>query len=269
MICPMIASRANQKSNDAIKVKIIRIAQNRTPQTHFWATLIRPGKVIIKAIDAIKRRTNGKKKRSPIKLWAKWTAELLTTACKSKIKKFKLDEDPLQRRNYCLVFIESLEMILSQYKETCELLIYYPTIGREYIKHYVNKAISILLSTNIDVHSRKSIAEFPGDGVKRISKLQSYCSKMTSADKSRYDRLLQRVTYKWEESAINYIKILQNTQALSVSVGNSYSEDQLMHIFLDNFLPGAKYSAQISSHQAKLRREGKFTDQKYLSISYL
>ena len=40
-----------------------------------------------------------------------------------------------------------------------------------------------------------------------------------------------------------------------------------MRIFLDNFHQGGKYSAQISSHQAELRREKHFTDQKYLSIS--
>ena len=39
-----------------------------------------------------------------------------------------------------------------------------------------------------------------------------------------------------------------------------------MHIFLDNFHQGGKYSAQIASHQAELRKEETFTDQKYLSI---
>ena len=68
---------------------------------------------------------------------------------------------------------------------------------------------------------------------------------------------------------MNYIKILQNAQAFSVSVGNTYSEDQQMHIILDNFHQGGNYSAQLASHQAELRREGKFTDQKSLSISYL
>ena len=42
-----------------------------------------------------------------------------------------------------------------------------------------------------------------------------------------------------------------------------------MHIFLDNFHQGREYSSQISSHQAQLRRDGKFTDQKSLFISYL
>ena len=37
---------------------------------------------------------------------------------------------------------------------------------------------------------------------------------------------------------MNYINIFQNAQTLSVSVENTYSEDQLMHIFLDKFHQG-------------------------------
>ena len=42
-----------------------------------------------------------------------------------------------------------------------------------------------------------------------------------------------------------------------------------MHTFLDNFHQGGKYSTQIASHQAELRREEKFIDQKSLNISSL
>ena len=42
-----------------------------------------------------------------------------------------------------------------------------------------------------------------------------------------------------------------------------------MHTFLDNFHQGGKYSAQIASHQAELRREEKFIDQKSFNISSL
>ena len=84
---------------------------------------------------------------------------------------------------------------------------------------------------------------------------------MTFADKSRYDRTFQQVTHKGGESAINYIQRFHNAHALSISVGNSYSEDQLMHTFLDNFEKGGKYSSQIASHQAELRREETFIDQ--------
>ena len=131
------------------------------------------------------------------------------------------------------------------------------------------KAIRNLLRDNIDVHNRRFIAEFPKYGIKCIEKLQTNCANMTFADKSRYDRTFQQVTHKGGESAINYIKRFQNAHALSVSVGNSYSEDQLMHTFLDNFHQGGKYSAQLASYQAELRREEKFTDQKYLKVSSL
>ena len=98
-------------------------------------------------------------------------------------------------------------------------------------------------------------SDFPKYGVKCIEKLKSHCTNTTFADKSRYDRNFQPVTHKGGEFAINYIKRFQNAHALSVSVGNSYSEDQLIHTFLDNFHQGGKYSAQIASHQAELRRE--------------
>ena len=68
---------------------------------------------------------------------------------------------------------------------------------------------------------------------------------------------------------MNYIKIFKNAHDLYISVINSYSEDQLMHTFLDNFHQGGRYSAQIPSHKAELRREENFTDKKSLNISSL
>ena len=78
---------------------------------------------------------------------------------------------------------------------------------------------------------------------------------MTFSDKSRYYSTFQQVTDKRGESTINYIKIFQNAHDSSVSAGNSYNEDQLMHTFLNNFHQGRQYSAQIAIHQAELRRE--------------
>ena len=71
-----------------------------------------------------------------IKLRTRLTAKLLTTAFKSKIIRFKMDEDPLQRRIYFLTFVESLEMIFLQYTETCEVIIDYPKIGGDDIEDY-------------------------------------------------------------------------------------------------------------------------------------
>ena len=55
-------------------------------------------------------------KEDPIRLCATLTEKLLTTAYKSKIIRFKIDEDPLQRRIYLLTFVDSLDMIFSQYR---------------------------------------------------------------------------------------------------------------------------------------------------------
>ena len=112
------------------------------------------------------------------------------------------------------------------------------------------------------------ISKFPGDGINFISKLQSHCANMTFAEKRRYGRPFHQVTNKIWQLSMNYIKIFQNTRALSISVGSSYSEDQLMHIFLDNFHLSGKYTAHITRHQADLRKEEKFTDQKYSSITF-
>ena len=101
----------------------------------------------------------------------------------------------------------------------------------ENVKDYAKQAIRKLLHANSDVHSRRLIAEFPKDGIKCLEKLQSHCANMTFADKSRYDRTFQQVTHKGGEYAINYIKIFQNTQALSVSVGNSYAETDNACVF--------------------------------------
>ena len=61
-----------------------------------------------------RRRKNKKNpKKDLIRLCATLTAKLLTTAYKSKIIRFKLDEDPLQRRIYFLIFIDSLNMVFS------------------------------------------------------------------------------------------------------------------------------------------------------------
>ena len=41
----------------------------------------------------------------------------------------------------------------------------YPNIGGKDIKYHVKKANTNLLHENIDFHSSRLIAEFPGDGV--------------------------------------------------------------------------------------------------------
>ena len=92
--------------------------------------------------------------------------------------------------------VESLEVIFSQYKETCEVLLDYPKIGGEDIKDFAQTSIMNLLYSNINVHSRSLIYEFLGNAVKYISKLQSHCANMTFSDRIRYAIIFQQVTHK-------------------------------------------------------------------------
>ena len=110
--------------------------------------------------------------------------------------RFKLDEDPLHRRIYFLTFIDSLNMVFSQYRETYEVLRDDPKLEGENIKEYAKMAIRNLLHANSCVNSSILIAEFPEDGIKCKEKLQSHCANMNFADKSRYDRTFQQVTHK-------------------------------------------------------------------------
>ena len=74
----------------------------------------------------------------------------MMTVFKSKIIRLKMNEDPLQLWIYFLKFVESLEMIFSQYTETCEVIIDYSKIGGDDIEDYAKQAIRNLLHANID-----------------------------------------------------------------------------------------------------------------------
>ena len=94
-----------------------------TRNIHRQAILIRLMTVTTYASDV---KTISIRKTDQIKLCARLMAKFLTTAYKSNIIRLKMDEDTLQRRIYFLTFVESLELILSQNTETCEVLLDYP-----------------------------------------------------------------------------------------------------------------------------------------------
>ena len=63
------------------------------------------------------RKRKSHQKKDPIKLCSCLIGKLLTKVYKSKIIRFKLDEDPLQLRIYFLTFVESLMMIFPSIKK--------------------------------------------------------------------------------------------------------------------------------------------------------
>ena len=190
-----LSSDSRAKKKKITKKKRVVSIGRMTCQTHLRATtLILPMTVIT---DASNAKISNIGEKDAIRLCATLTAKFLTTAYKSKIIRFKMDEDPLQRRVYFLTFVESLEILFSQYTETCEVILDDPKIGgNDVIEDYAKKAIINHLHANIDVHSRRLIAEFPKYGIKCIEKLPSHCANMTFSDKIRYARTFQQVTHK-------------------------------------------------------------------------
>ena len=134
MIRLMIANTADLKARDVINRKIVGNAWNMTHQNHCWVTMIHSTKSDYKRKKC--NKNNSHRKKNPVKLCTNLIAKLLMTAYKPNIIKFKMDEDPLQLRIYFLTFVESPEMILYQYKETCEVILDYPKIGGENIKDF-------------------------------------------------------------------------------------------------------------------------------------
>ena len=82
------------------------------------------------------------------------------------------------------IYNESLKSVLSQFKETYMLLMEYPFIRGEYLPDYAKKATWNLLHTYIDVHSQRSIDEYPKYGVQSISRMQCQCAKTTFTTKA-------------------------------------------------------------------------------------
>ena len=99
------------------------------------------------------RKSKSDREKDTIKLCAHLTETFLTKSYKSNFIRFKIDEDPLQRRIYFLTFIESLEIIFSQYTETCEILLYYPRNEGEDIEDFSRDSIRDILHANIYVYT--------------------------------------------------------------------------------------------------------------------
>ena len=113
----MTPIQVNQIKRNTIRRKGVGKTRNMTCQTHHRATiLIRPTIVIIAANNATRRAI----RKGSDKLCTQLTAKLLTTAYKSKIINFKLNEDPLQYQIYFLTFVESLEMTFYRTKKLVE-----------------------------------------------------------------------------------------------------------------------------------------------------
>ena len=88
-----------------------------------------------------------------------------------------------------------------------------------------------------DAHIQRLIDEYPVDGVQAITRFQSQCANVTFSNKYIYiyNILFQKCnTQRKGIKRSTILKIFENSRALEISVVNSYSEDQSIHILLEN-----------------------------------
>ena len=97
--------------------------------------------------------------------------------------KFKLDEDPLHLRDYLLNLMNSLKIVLSEFKQTCMLIMEYSYKEGEEIQEYTKQATWNLFDAFIDTYIRKLIYEYPGNVLEAITILKYQCENMNSAEK--------------------------------------------------------------------------------------
>ena len=87
------------------------------------------------------------------------------------------------------------------------MLMNYPSIRGEDFPDYAKKATQNLVHAYIYAYIQRLLDKYPGDGVQAITILKFQCANMRFSDKSRYNKLFQKVINKVGGSEINYIKI--------------------------------------------------------------
>ena len=114
---------------------------------------------------------------------------------------------------------------------------------------YISSALYNVLHGYVDAACQKLMMEHLGDGLESLRRLKQQCAIITFADKQRFDQIFKQCSHRTGETANGYMKRFHAAKSLATSVDNLYTEQQLMHLFLDNFHnPGNKYSAQVAQH---------------------
>ena len=111
----------HKRKRNVIRIRSIKNTGEMTRQTNYQGTILICLTTVI--TDTNDSRNKSARKKDQIRLCAHLMSKFLMKAYKSKIIRFKMYEDPLQCQIYFLTFLESLEMILSQYTENCEVFL--------------------------------------------------------------------------------------------------------------------------------------------------
>ena len=211
--------------------------------------------------DKTSSKSNNKIKKDERKR-SKLTSRLISAADKIKIKKFRIDPNPRNRRLKFMQFVEEINNVLSMSYKTEYILKSYPTISVPDKKHdYVSQSFFIFLSSFVDLEAKSVIEQAGNNGIKAIQLLQAYCARSTPQDKLTIEEGFNNTKQYSNETASKYISRFRDALLLAKSVGVKYNDQLLIDKFLNSMATSNKYAGLILNYQTQRRNE-------HLTINY-
>ncbi|MGH7955322.1 MAG: hypothetical protein ACREOZ_05110, partial [Gloeomargaritales cyanobacterium] len=185
---------------------------------------------------------------------ANLTKKLLDTASRMKLKIFRKEDIPLQRRRKFQEFVQSIIPVLRIDKTTQKMLKDWPVVHLTTAKE-AQVAFYSLLHAYVDQHYRTYLHRHPDDGCAAFMALQSYCAQNTAEDRAHYSRTLLSLQQGPQEGACQYIERFNTALEMATIVGNTYEENYITDLLIQGFGNQFKYAATVSMLKESRRRE--------------
>ncbi|MGH3054351.1 MAG: hypothetical protein ACRDL7_05175, partial [Gaiellaceae bacterium] len=137
------------------------------------------------------RKHSSRKKSTPEEILSKRTAKLtkklLDTATRTKVKMFRKEDIPLQRRRKFMEFVQSITPVLRTDRKTQTILKNWPKVDTE-ISLEGKMAFYSLIHAYVDPYYRTYLQRHPDEGCAAFLALSDHCAQNTAEDRANYGR---------------------------------------------------------------------------------
>jgi len=187
------------------------------------------------------------------KLQSKLLKGLLKDAKLQRLRTFKMNEDPTIRRIEFHQWLLSVQAITSSYVMLIDLLQDYPhTISAKIESQIGNVALFYFLRNYVDTSIQYMFQSHPEDGVACLHLLRRHCAQLTDTDTSTFYTRFAITTHHRDEHILNYIQRFNAAKVMAESVGNTFSDSQLLQLFIGNFTYPGIYTSTVNTIKARI-----------------
>ncbi|MGH7954437.1 MAG: hypothetical protein ACREOZ_00595, partial [Gloeomargaritales cyanobacterium] len=172
-----------------------------------------------------------------------------------KVKAFRKEDIPTQRRRKFTDFVHSIIPVLRTDVKTQNILKQWPAKVNTDVGQEGNMAFYSLLHVYVDPHYRMYLQRHQDDGCAAFIALTSHCAQTTSEDKANYSRALLTIMQGPQELAYQYIERFNCALELAITVGNKYENNYIIDLMIQGFGSQAKYACTVSMLKESRRRD--------------